>query len=87
LEELDIFESIILKWIFKKQGGKVWWTGFILLRTVVGVGVMWTEWWMQEISWLVELPQSAAWVSVMCVKVLILAVCRYADARWYCMGR
>ena len=33
-------ESIILKWIFKKQGAEVWWIGFILLRTVVSMGVM-----------------------------------------------
>jgi len=32
LEELDIAESIILKWIFKKYGGRVWWIGFILLK-------------------------------------------------------
>ena len=40
MEELDIVESIILKWIFKKYGGKVWWIGFILLRTVVSMQVM-----------------------------------------------
>jgi hypothetical protein len=40
LEELDIAESIILKWILKKYGGKVWWIGFILLRIVVSMGVM-----------------------------------------------
>ena len=39
LEELDIAESIILKWVFKKQGVKVWWIGFMLLRIVVSMGV------------------------------------------------
>jgi len=37
----------------------VWWIWFVLLRTVVSMGVTWTEWWMQEISWLVELPKTA----------------------------
>jgi len=39
LEQLDIAEIIILKWIFKKYGGKVWWIGVILPRTVI-MGVM-----------------------------------------------
>jgi len=39
LEELDIAKSIILKWIFKKLDGKVWWIGFILLKTVVSMAV------------------------------------------------
>ena len=40
MDELDIAEKIVLNWIFKKRGGKVWWIGFILLRTVVSMGVM-----------------------------------------------
>jgi len=40
LEELDIAERIILKWMY---GGKGWWIGFMLLRTVVCMGVMLTD--------------------------------------------
>jgi len=35
----------------------VGWKGMV--ETVISMGVVWTEWWMQEISWLVELPKMA----------------------------
>jgi len=39
------------------------------------------------LNWWSFVRQPAAWVSLTGLKVLILAVCRYANACGYCMGR
>jgi len=40
-EDLDVIGEIILEWIVRKQGGKLW-TGFIWLRIGISCRLLWT---------------------------------------------
>jgi len=58
-EGLDVGRKTILKWVLKRQVGKVW-TVFIWLRVRTSGGLFWTRWWALEyhkslgISWPAE---------------------------------